>query len=95
MRMGYIDYVPKREELDFALDGSPILRKHAISAWAPGRSFCMNQDTLLFRDGKRRTGWNAHTGTWLPKAGGSDENLRHDWIGAETKRRQQGVVDSA
>jgi hypothetical protein len=27
-----------------------------------------NRDTLLFRDGKGRAGWNAHTGTWLPGA---------------------------
>jgi hypothetical protein len=30
MRMGYIDYVSRREELDCALKGSPILRKHPI-----------------------------------------------------------------
>jgi CBS domain-containing protein len=39
--MGYIDYVPKREELDCALEGSPILREHAI--------FGLDAETILPR----------------------------------------------
>jgi hypothetical protein len=61
--MGYIDYVPKREELDCALKGSPILREHAI--------FGLDAETILLHGSRhvalprrqRRMAWNPHTGT--------------------------------
>src|ERR1035437_8215642 len=69
IRMGYIDYVPSREEFDCALDGSPARpSEHAISTWMPILPFCSGRDTLPFRDDKGRPGWDAHTGTRLPRA---------------------------
>jgi CBS domain-containing protein len=51
MRMGYIDYVPKRVELDFSPDVPRSRAGTRFLAWMLRRSLCVDQDTLLWRDG--------------------------------------------